>query len=439
MGWSDPCVAHTGYSSCSASWSETAAPPLRALYLRAGLEHRFTISDTDFQPPFGASQAPYEANILPLVDGTAGTRLPGAKLTAVRIDGGDSDLGQWVAYAKAKGFFDRLIYYPVDEPATSGAWSTLVSGAQALHAVDPQGRIIITSTIQEADQNSATNAVDIFVPVINYLEDKAGSSYTGDQTGKYAAWLAGKASRRLWTYQSCMSHGCGSCGTPSTTSYWTGWPNRVIDSSAVQNRCLPWLAFWLGVSGELYFQTTHQLATAWDANGQCAFSGSGDGTLFYPGKPSVIGGTKDIPVESIRIKLIREGMEDYEYLVLAAAKDAAKADTVARGLFPHTYSCDQTPAQLEAARDQLFALLDTTPATDGGPADVGPTSDGSRDGAADQGADDGGATEQGDGEPHGGLGGGCGCRLGARNAPAPLLPLLFLLVLVGLARRVSVR
>ncbi len=128
--------------------------------------------------------------------------------------------------------------------------------------------------------------------------------------------------------------------------------------SAVQDRAFPWHAFRLDVSGELYFDSTYQLTTAWDDNGQCAFSGSGDGTIFYPGKTSIIGGADDISIESIRMKMIREGVEDYEYLKLASAKDAAKAKKIANDLFPHTFDSAQTHQKLEAARDALFAMLD---------------------------------------------------------------------------------
>jgi len=440
MGWSAPCQAHTGTDSCDASWNEDKACQLRALYLRAGVEHRFTVSDTDFQPPFGASAAPFETHILPLIAGTAGTRLAGAKLTAVRLDGGQGTLAQWVSYAKTKGFFDRLFYYPVDEPGSSGAaWATFVTQATALHQVDPATRIIITSAIQEADQAAATSNVDIFCPVINYLEDKPAGKYPGSQRAKYDAWLAAKANRLLWAYQSCMSHGCGSCGAATTDSYFTGWPNRVIDSPAVQNRAFPWIAFELDVTGELYFETTYQLGTAWNANGQCAFSGSGDGTLFYPGKPTIIGGTKDIPVESIRMKLIREGMEDYEYLVQVAAKDKTKARAIALALFPHAYDCAQPPAKLENARDQLFALLSTVVPTDGGvqPSDARP-GDGPADGGtgerrpSDSAASDSSARDAGDGARRQ-LGGGCGCEVAI--APRPMAALAVLAVVLALAAR----
>jgi hypothetical protein len=45
--------------------------------------------------------------------------------------------------------------------------------------------------------------------------------------------------------------------------------------------------------------------------------GNGEGTLWYPGRPDKIGGDTHIPVASLRLKLIREGQEDYEYLRLA--------------------------------------------------------------------------------------------------------------------------
>jgi MYXO-CTERM domain-containing protein len=443
MGWSEPCVAHTGNVSCDASWNEDAANQLRARYLRAGLEHRFTISDSDFQPPLGASAAPYEKYVMPYVDGSGDTRLPGARLTAIRLDGSSSTLSEWVSYAKNKGFFDRLFYYPVDEPASDSAkWSTLLSEAQALHAVDPAARIVITAAIQEAGAAgaSASDSVDLFCPVINYLDDKSGGQYPGDQTATYTGWLSQGANRELWAYQSCMSHGCGSCGDATSDSYFTGWPNRVIDSSAVQDRCFPWIAFELGVTGELYFETTYQLSTAWDPNGQCAFSGHGDGTLFYPGKPSVIGGQTDIPVESIRMKLIREGMEDYEYLKLVAQSDPAKAKSIATTLFPSAFQCAGSASDLDAARKQLFDLLDQ-PSTGGsggaagtGGGNLGGLGTGASSGSGGVGANAGTGGASGNGANRASDdSGGCGCRF-AQSPHDGLRAMLLGLALV-LARR----
>jgi hypothetical protein len=40
-----------------------------------------------------------------------------------------------------------------------------------------------------------------------------------------------------------------------------------------------------------------------------------DGRLFYPGTPDAIGGP-DIPISCLRMKALREGIEDYEYFYL---------------------------------------------------------------------------------------------------------------------------
>ncbi len=431
MGWDDMCLAHTGYSSCDVNWNEPKADALRALYVRAALEHRFTISPIDFQPPFGGSQAPFEQTLLPYIDGTGTIRLKGAKVTSVVIDGGDSELAMWVDYAKQKNFFDRLVYYPTDEPGgDQSAWNAFVSHSQALHAVDPKAKILITSTIDNAKAAGADGSVDRFIPVIDELEGRADSGYPGNHRPDYDTWLAADSNRSIWSYQSCDEHGCGNCGDPSHGVDYTGWPNRVIDSSAVQDRAFPWHAFRLDVSGELYFDSTYQLTTAWDDNGQCAFSGSGDGTIFYPGKTSLIGGADDIPIESIRMKMIREGVEDYEYLKLASAKDAAKAKKIANDLFPHTYESAQTHQKLEAARDELFAMLDE-PSNGAGGAGGNGSGPGAGGGNGMAGAGGSGFKDN----PTGPSVGGCGCGAAGASDSGAVAALSLLGIALAARRR----
>ncbi len=359
LDYAQPCMAHTKTDTCAKEWNERAAYTLRERYVRAGLEHRFSIFNVFFQPPFGSKD--FEDLMLPLVNGKGKTRLSGARLTSVRIDATE-EIDKWVGHAKSHGYFDRLLHYPVDEPGDDPQdWALFKKESARLHGIAPGGKILITSSIRDADRAGATDLVDIFVPLINHIEDRphSGSDYAGSQRTSYDKWLQAVGSRQLWGYQSCMSHGCGECGEASPDRGDTGWPNRVIDSGAVQNRAFPWLAFIHDLSGELYFEVAEQLSTAWDDNGQCKFSGSGDGTLFYPGKASLIGGTVDIPIESIRMKMIREGMEDYEYLILVARKDRPRAEAIARALFPHAYQCNQPPHKLAAARDKLFTLLNS--------------------------------------------------------------------------------
>jgi uncharacterized protein (TIGR03382 family) len=56
--------------------------------------------------------------------------------------------------------------------------------------------------------------------------------------------------------------------------------------------------------------------------------------------------------------MIREGMEDYEYLkLLADLGDRDGARTIARDLFPNAYSTDVDPAKLLAARQALATRI----------------------------------------------------------------------------------
>jgi MYXO-CTERM domain-containing protein len=189
-----------------------------------------------------------------------------------------------------------------------------------------------------------------------------------------------------------MSHGCGSGCVGTDDPYFTGWPSTMIDVSAIQNRAMEWVSFNMDVTGELYFETSHLLASAWDQ--QCDFSGNGDGTLFYPGTPDRIGGTTHIPIESIRLKLVREGMEDYEYLhLLCTLGDCETARAESSALFPAPYKAAvAAPEDLYAARARL---ADRIEALGGGPGGV-----------------DGGPGEDSDPEEPS-MSGGCGCRAGS--------------------------
>jgi len=218
--------------------------------------------------------------------------------------------------------------------------------------------------------------LEIVTPVINYLYDRPGERFAGPQARTYASFLASGPRKQLWAYQSCMSHGCGGTG-----AYFTGWPSYMIDASAVRNRAMQWLLFQYGATGELYYETT--MAYSHDPwSSQWDFSGNGDGTLFYPGTPARIGGTTHVPVASIRLELIREGLEDYEYLkLLSDLGDRDMALREAQALFPTAYQTEVDPAALHAARERIarriVELRGGAPAlSHGAPFLAGPTVDG---------------------------------------------------------------
>jgi len=97
-----------------------------------------------------------------------------------------------------------------------------------------------------------------------------------------------------------------------------------------------WIAHYYRLDGELYHNVSLALRTAW--KDQYRWGGNGDGTLFYPGAPKgfrgspAIGGEHDIPIESMRLKRIRDGREDYELMRAASRSGANGADKVEAAL-----------------------------------------------------------------------------------------------------------
>jgi uncharacterized protein (TIGR03382 family) len=324
---------------------------LRARYGELALDHRVTLSRADDGIP---DLAHVSAFFGPQLDGAAATTLPGARLTSFEFVG-RSDYAGWASWFASRSWGDRLFQYTCDEPPLTCAWADIPARARAARAAVPPLRTLVTTSIQEADAHGVTDSIDILVPVVNFMDDRAGS-YAGNQRARYDAFLA-EPGRELWLYQSCMSHGCGgtvNIGSPSESDrYFTGWPSYVIDASAVRNRAMEWLSFKYRATGELYYETG--MAYGHDPwSNQWDFSGNGDGTLFYPGTPARIGGSTHVPIASIRLKMIREGMEDYEYLaLLAAAGDEAFARGVVDGLFPAAYATEVAPGALMEAREKL--------------------------------------------------------------------------------------
>ncbi|MGC3997096.1 MAG: DUF4091 domain-containing protein [Anaeromyxobacter sp.] len=324
---------------------------LRVRYGQLALMNRVTLSHVD---DGNASLAHLDQFYGASLDGTD-PALDGARMTSFELMGPASS---WAPYFQGQGWLDRLFQYTCDEPPLTCAWSDIPARAKVARDATPSVRTLVTTTIQEANDHGVASSIDIMVPVVNYMEDRPGMGrFSGSQRAAYDSFLAASPRRELWMYQSCMSHGCGGTvnfGSPSASDqYFTGWPSYVIDASAVRNRAMQWLDFRFGVTGELYFETA--MAYGHDPwTNQWDFSGNGDGTLFYPGTPAKIGGTTHIPVASLRLAQIRDGMEDYEYLkLLSDLGDGAGAQAIAARLFPHAYQTEAAPADLAAARQEL--------------------------------------------------------------------------------------
>ena len=175
------------------------------------LDHRISTSMIYTGPtPKGSGYdwATWDATWGPFLDGTAGTRLPGAKLTLIEYawKRNATDYAEWAAHFRQKGWLDRTFDYTLDEPHTPSDWQTFIDPATGVHQADPAMRTLVTGTVQDATKYGALGAVDILTPVLNYMDDKGSGPYAGSQRGAYDAFVSG-GGKLMW-YQSCMSEGC---------------------------------------------------------------------------------------------------------------------------------------------------------------------------------------------------------------------------------------
>ncbi len=109
-----------------------------------------------------------------------------------------------------------------------------------------------------------------------------------------------------------------------------------IDHPATDLRVWSWLSWKWGVTGLLVWQTNYWTSPCaypdrdqdpWEdpmsyvsgygrPPGFIGYWGNGDGRFLYPPRPPLTGPVIERPVDSIRWEMLREGIEDYEYLAL---------------------------------------------------------------------------------------------------------------------------
>jgi hypothetical protein len=337
---------------------------INALYTKSALMHRLSIYGGTMIPPqvlrsggkLSVDWSAYDAEEGPFLDGTAfGPEhpLPGARATSVDLRTNKALHSahertlywrEWERHFKEKGWFDLLYHYVWDEPAPAQFPKVTEIGQLSGRAAPEIPRLV---TVPYTRQLAAV--VDIWAPLINCFEAKPGFPDFCSQPASRAAYDGElKRGKALWWYQSCASHGCNEV----SSEYFRGWPSYAIDAAAISHRIMPWLSWRYKIGGELYFSMNESYSRAADPwTDPYLHGGNGDGSLFYPGTPERIGGARDIPIESIRLKLIRDGLEDYEYLKLLAGNGlTGLADEYAARIASKTYQWERRPEALYEAR-----------------------------------------------------------------------------------------
>ena len=234
----------------------------------------------------------------------------------------------------ARGWTDKLIAYPVDEPNTTSAERAADNLARTLHKASARAgfraKFLLTDDPRptrlttHAANTFLFNDVDIWcvryyyffgrVPVLRKLQAKGA---------------------QVWWY-------------PYYNSSVAQLPNFVIDKGLADERVWGWLMYQWKVDGMLYWGITrwgNALTGKGDrdpyknplsfeySDGRVA---NGEASLIYPGYYPRYGldDKSAPPVSSLRLEALRDGFQDLEYLRIAADPASAGRDCRSSGESP---------------------------------------------------------------------------------------------------------
>ncbi len=332
MNWNDLVGAHF----LTAGGPQTLS--LGHQYGKACLINRISCDTASAFPPtftFNAdgtvassSYAAYDQATAPLANGTITPH--GEQLTSMRYpQAGVNDTQTFYAaqnmesFYNSRGWYPRVFDFSGDDPGTPAEVLAAMDRSSLIRSASPNTRTLVTADISTQNYNLA-GYVNRWSPNWASLDRK--EFLDGPNTasrGFYDRRLM--SGDELWWYESCRSHGCATGTSPRHDNIVT----FTFDTSLLMNREWGLLAASpYRVNGFLYqnsvlaysrfFNMTAPRIDVWES--VYYLGGNGDGTLFYPGRPSDIGGSTHIPVESLRLKMIREAMVQQEVASFLASR-----------------------------------------------------------------------------------------------------------------------
>jgi Domain of unknown function (DUF4091)/Family of unknown function (DUF6067) len=234
------------------------------------------------------------------------------------------------AYLRAN-HWDKLAYvYVVDEPNSLQAYNDVRARSRFVHEVAPGLKVLCTKQPQVRNRawGSLVGSVDIWAPLWPMFQESAAKRRL----------VAGE---EIWSYTALCQ------GSPhEDTPFWE------LDFPLLNYRIPMWISWRFGITGLLYWSTTNWASTrdVWTNPLTYRDQYNMEGSLLYPGVDAGVQGL----VASIRLKEIREGLEDYEYLrLLAERRGKVKADYVAKRIARTWQDWDTDPVHLLEARAEI--------------------------------------------------------------------------------------
>jgi len=273
-------------------------------------------------------------------------RLPGSTLRPDYkiISDADREKAQryykdYYKYLKDNGWEKRAYVYMLDEPNLRENYEQVLVLGQLVHEAVPQLKCLVVEQtyLQDPTWPDIDPAVDIWCPLWSFIDRESirDKISHGDEVWSYTA-LVQRSPRYHPQYESVKN---------LDPPYWH------IDRPLTAYRVPTWINYQYDITGLLYWSTVTTVIEPWTIP---AFAHprhyNGGGFLFYPGLPCGIDG----PVISMRMKNLRDGMEDYEYfMILEKLTDKKTVKNIVDAIAPNWWNFSKDPDEFLAAREKI--------------------------------------------------------------------------------------
>ena len=246
---------------------------------------------------------------------------------------------EFYKYLKDNGWEEGAYVYMLDEPNLRENYEQVLVLGQLVHEAVPQLKCLVVEQtyLQDPSWPDIDPAVDIWCPLWSFIDRKTINEKLahGDEVWSYTA-LVQRAPRYHPQYQTVKDF---------DPPYWH------IDRPLTVYRAPTWINYQYDITGLLYWSTVTTVIEPWS---NPAFAHprhyNGGGFLFYPGLPCGIDG----PVISMRMKNLRDGMEDYEYFViLERLTDKKTVKKVVDTISPNWWNFSKDPNEFLTARGKI--------------------------------------------------------------------------------------
>lgn len=256
------------------------------------------------------------------------------------------------SYFRRNGWRDRLVFNsPIDEPNTKKDYEETRKWAQVVHETVPGIPFLATESpvTDNPEWGTLRGYVNNFCVHGNNLNDPEVKKALREEQvkGGEATW-----------YISCDQ------AYPQ--------PNYFIDAPALDPVMIPWITERYKMNGFLYWAANfwNQTPDPWldpvtFISGFACSNGyvlNGEGSLIYPGNHTrTYTGQPDVngAVSSIRFELLRDGIEDYEYLwMLKERGDAAFAEQIVNNMVIDVSTFSRNLNELYLARRAMAERLE---------------------------------------------------------------------------------